>query len=564
VSTNTLARVAGAEVPLPGRAAHDAVTTITLSDRSSLSIHDVCRTGHGLGHVSLSRDAEFRARLERSAAVVRGALRQGETVYGVNTNFGGLADSMVQKDHASLLQENLIWGLKCGIGRELPRHYIRSAMLIRAGTLAKCASGVRAELIERLIACLNADICPVVRDLGSLGASGDLVPLAHIAGAVLGLSPSYRVNFRGENVDAHTALRAAGLAPLKLEPKEGLALVNGTSMLSGIAANVLHETQGLMRLALWVNAFLCQSMLAMLDPFDPFVHCMKPHPGQVKAAALMRSLLQPSPSVSSAGATLAQDRYSIRCIPQHYGPLLDGLDSLERQIATEINSADDNPLVDLEQERLVHGGNFHGQYVGIGMDQLRQYLCLAAKQIDAQISLLVTPEFNHCLPASLAFEEHGVRFGLKGLQICANSIVPRLLHLGNPVVCFFPTHAEQFNQNINSQGFNAAVLAAESLSLFRHYLAVSLLFGVQGVELRAQQVGRRCDGRVILSPVLAKLYQAVYELLGVQPSGSEPLVRSNRGISLDEMSRRLYDDLERPGGRILTLLRRHEAADEDQ
>src|SRR3989338_154515 len=356
-------------------------------------------------------------------------------------------------------------------------------MLIRANTLAKGVSSIRLEILERLVLFLNHHITPHIRDLGSLGASGDLVPLSYIAAATIGLDPCIQVNFKHRRMSCITALKKIGLKPIKLRPKEALALVNGTSVLSGIAALVTEEFKSLLALTLWINAVMCQSLMVSNQSFDEKLHQLKPHPGQIKVARILRQLLgQAEPS--RGPADLHQDQYSIRCIPQYFGPLLESLEVMDQQIETEINSADDNPLADMENKRFLHGGNFYGQYVALAMDQLRQSIALCAKQLDVQISLLCTPEFSRGLPPSLSVGNQEILFGLKGLQIAANSIIPRLLHLANPIVQLFPTHAERFNQNINSQGFNAAILARDSINFLRIYSSAAIIFSIQSVGIR--------------------------------------------------------------------------------
>ena len=526
-----------------------------IANGGRLTLQDVLDVCQGERKVELPRDPSFVARCERSAAVVQNALDAGTPIYGINTNFGGMADQTLKGERTSQLQENLIWGLKCSIGKTLPTKAVRAAMLIRANMLSKGVSGVRHELIARFVTFLNEGITPVVKDLGSLGASGDLVPLSQIAGALLGLDASYQVDYKGQT-SCLAALEAIGLKPMKLKAKEGLALVNGTSVLSGLAALAVSDAQRSVDLSLWINALFCQAMMAVPDSFDPFVHELKPHPGQVLAAAKIRHLLK-APDAKLSAEDLVQDRYSIRCLPQFYGPLLDGLSTVAGQVETELNSVDDNPLVDVARNDVIQAGNFFAQYVGTGMDQMRQNIALIAKQLDAQISLLVMPEFNKGLPSSLALADGGVKFGLKGLQICANSIVPRLLHLGNPICCFFPTHAEQFNQNINSQGFNAAVLAGESVTVFKYYLAAALIFAIQGVELRAHARHSTYSGTAILNARASRLYETFYRVVGRTPSPDRPLVEKNYEIALDGLMNAVFDDIEAPSSKIFGTIAEH-------
>lgn len=247
---------------------------------------------------------------------------------------------------------------------------------------------------------------------------------------------------------------------------------------------------------------------------------------------------------------LIQDRYSIRCLPQYLGPIVDGLDTVARQVTTEINSASDNPLIDPDKNMDYHGGNFLGQYIAVAMDQLRYYLGLMAKHLDVQIALLNTPEFSNGLPPCLIGNtDRKVNMGLKALQICGNSIMPLLTFYGQSLVDRFPTHAEQFNQNINSLGLGSANLARQSIETFHQYMAVALIFGVQAVDLRTCIVAGHYDARTVLSPATSLLYEAVREVVGRPPSSDRPYIRNDYEQSLDEHIRRIAADIG-TGGRI--------------
>jgi phenylalanine ammonia-lyase len=513
--------------------------------------------------VSLNSDPQINLKISDCHQFVGQVVADRKVAYGINTNFGGLANEVLPAAEVELLQENLIWGLKCSLGNKLPTEHIRSAMLIRAQMLTRGISGARIELIERLVKFINSGATPVVRDLGSIGASGDLVPLAQIAGCIIGLSPSFKVDYQGEELASTVVLSRLGLSPLKLKAKEGLALINGTSMMTGTAVHCVYQSQFLMNLSLHIHALFAQALQASHEPFEAFIHQNKPHPGQVFVASAMRELLKDSSfmkTVDHAGndekkSVLLQDRYSVRCLPQYLGPIFDGLRTIKGQVEIEANSVDDNPLIDVENERLIHSGNFLGQYIGIGMDQLRYYTGLVAKHIDTQIALVVTPEFSAGLPGSLAGDHDSkVKFGLKGLQICGNSILPKLLHLGNPIVPFFPTHAEQFNQNINSQGFNSANLAWESVNLFRTYLAISLVFAVQAIDLRAWAKSGKYDGRKYLSPALIPLYETIHKISGTEISADKPMIFKNSEHSFDEFVSRIVTDLSAIDGNIASVM----------
>jgi phenylalanine ammonia-lyase len=241
---------------------------------------------------------------------------------------------------------------------------------------------------------------------------------------------------------------------------------------------------------------------------------------------------------------LIQDRYSLRCLPQYLGPVVEGLAQISRQVTTEINSATDNPLIDSDNAQDFHGGNFLGQYIGVAMDHLRYYIGLTAKHLDTQIAQLTAAEFNNGLPPSLVGNsQRKVNMGLKGLQINGNSIMPVLTFLGNSLVDRFPTHAEQFNQNINSQGMGAANLARQSIEAFQQYMATALMFGVQAVDLRTQAVAGHYDARRCLSSATLPLYTAVLEVLGQSPSADRPYIRNDNEQALSDHIRLIAADI---------------------
>ena len=238
----------------------------------------------------------------------------------------------------------------------------------------------------------------------------------------------------------------------------------------------------------------------------------------------------------------------MRCLAQYLGPVADGIHDIRRHVETEMNSVTDNPLVDVDTHATFHGGNFLGEYIGVSMDQLRYYVGLMAKHLDAQIALMVAPQFNYGLSASLLGNpDRPANMGLKGLQIAGNSIVPLLLFYGNSITDRYMTHAEQFNQNVNSQGFNSANLARKSLEIFRNYVAMALIFAVQGVDLRTQQMVGHYDARELLSPASRRLYEAVREVVGVLPSRQRPYVWNDNEIALDWHVSRLAEDIAKNG-----------------
>jgi phenylalanine ammonia-lyase len=517
-------------------AAPTPVRDLTLSGES-LTIQQVSSVARRRKQLSITEDESVRERMRAAEKLVHRAVDDGWRVYGVTTGFGSMSEVPVPGELAAASQANLLSFLATGAGRPIDREHVRAAMLLRANMLLRGVSGVRWEVVERLVKFVNADAVPVVGQLGSIGASGDLVPLAAIARAITGQGGSSRVMIGGQCVGSQTALARLGLQPLELIPKEGLAIVNGTSFSSAIAANCVYASRQLLAIAFASHAMMLRGLWGHDEPFLPFVHECKPHPGQIWSAAMMRQLLesdrQPEANEVPDQAHV-QDCYSLRCLPQYMGPIVEGMARITHVVEREMNSVTDNPLVDGDREKFYQSGNFLGQYIGMAMDDLRRFLGLQAKHLDVQIARLVAPEFNHGLPASL----HGngdlsFNMGLKGLQITGNSIMPLLTYYGNPLVEHFPTHAEQFNQNVNGLSWGSANLAWQCVELFTHYTSVALIFAVQAVDLRAYQLHGHYDGRTLLGASVAGLYEAVYETCGCRENDVSPLVFNDADQSLE-------------------------------
>lgn len=521
-----------------------------------LSIEDVFSVAvHGT-RVRLWDDERFLDRIRRSHEFVMDAVENEEPIYGVTTGFGGMAHTVISRERATELQNNAIWLHKTGAGAMLPAEDVRAAMLLRMNSHAHGASGVRLELIHRLATFLNAGVTPHVPEYGSIGASGDLVPLTYVTGALIGLNDTFTVDYRGQETDALSALAQLDLEPMQLRPKEGLAMINGTSVMTGIAANCIRNAQTLLALSLGAHALFIQALRGTNQSFHPFIHRQKPHVGQKWSAEQMLQLLEGSALIRDElngehdhrEDDLIQDRYSLRCLPQYTGPIVDGLVDIARRIEVEMNAVTDNPLIDIDQGVSYHGGNFLGQYIGVAMDQLRYYVGLMAKHLDVQIALLVAPEFNNGLsPSLIGNPKRLVNMGLKGLQLSGNSIMPLLGFLGNSLIDRFPTHAEQFNQNINSQGYGAANLAREAIDIMQQYTAIALMFGVQAVDLRTYEVAGHYDARACLSPATQALYEAVRSTVGKPPSTDAPYVRDDNEQVLDADIEQIARDIATTG-----------------
>ncbi|EKU99204.1 histidine ammonia-lyase [Leptolyngbya sp. PCC 7375] len=516
--------------------------TIVIGERP-LTICQVVQVARHHTKVQISQNEQVLQGVHSSAEYIAQAVSSGQPVYGVTSGFGGMANVVISPKQAQDLQNNLMRFHKVGAGQNLPKTHVRAGMLLRANSHLYGASGIRLELIKRIETFLNTNVTPHVREFGSIGASGDLTPLAYVAGSLVGLSEHYRVDFQGETMPAPEALKRLGLLPLELQPKEGLAMMNGTAMMTGIAANCAYDAKILLALSMGMHALAIQGLQGTNQSFHPFIHRHKPHTGQLWAAQHMLDLLSGSDLILDEldgvhdyrGEQPIQDRYSLRCLPQYTGPIVDGIQQITEQIEIEMNSATDNPLIDVAQQASYHGGNFLGQYIGTAMDSLRYYLGLLAKHLDVQIAMLAMPEFNNGLPASLVGNsQRPVNMGLKGLQITGNSMMPLLTFYGNSLADRFPTHAEQFNQNLNSQGFGSAYLTCQSIEIFQQYIAIALIFGVQAADLRTHQLVGHYDASQHLSPASQHLYSAIHTVVGKSLSGDHPYIWNDDEQALDE------------------------------
>jgi phenylalanine ammonia-lyase len=473
-----------------------------------------------------------------------------------------MADTIVPVERMVELQHMALWHHKTATGPRLSREDVRAAMLLRANSLAKGYSSVRRELIERYVTFLNRGATPHVFKRGSIGASGDLCPLSYIGASVIGLAKGFMVELDGEDIDCLEALDRLGLEPLTLQPKEGLAMNNGTTASTGVAANNLARAQDVTTLAFGIQALVFQALLATNHSFDATIHLVKPHPGQMFVAAQFRRLLEGGALIRSKaavdaehkGGDLIQDRYSFRCLPQYTGPIVEGLARATRQIEIEANSANDNPLINPETGEVYHTGNFLAQYTAVAMDDVRLHLAMLIKHIDVQVALLATPEFSKGLPPSLVGNlEHGLNLGLKSLQVQCNAIAPLVHFHARSMADLYPTHAEQFNQNINSQAMNSANLTRDSIELCEHFLACALVFAVQAVELRSALVGNGYDATGVLSEATRPFYRTAREIALGAPDAERPLIYDDMDGFIEDKVANLLADIS-GGGKLVGAL----------
>jgi histidine ammonia-lyase len=471
--------------------ATDPATAPVVLTGAGLTIEDVEAVALGRRGVALAPEA--RERVAEARSVIDHLVARGEVVYGVTTGFGALATSFVPPEQARELQERLLLSHAAGVGEPLPVEVVRAMLLLRANTLALGHSGCRPELIERLCAMLERGVHPVVPSQGSVGASGDLAPLAHLALPVIGHG---QVELEGRVVPAPEALARVGLEPLVLEPKEGLALLNGTQMMTAIGALLLASADRLVRTASVAAAITTEALRGTEVAFSAAYQSTRPHPGQVRTAAELRWLLRDSELQRShhADSHRVQDPYSVRCVPQVHGAVRDALDHLRGVLDIEMNSATDNPLVFPEggsvpedalatgRGLVISGGNFHGEPVALALDLAKLALAELGAISERRIALLLDPRLNDGLPAFLGAAS-GLDSGLMILQYTAAALASESKTLAHPASAdSIPTSANQ--EDHVSMGSIAARHARRVLEHTERILAIELVCASQALDLR--------------------------------------------------------------------------------
>jgi histidine ammonia-lyase len=435
---------------------------------------DLAAVAAGAG-VGLAPSAK--PRIAASRALVEEVLRRGEAVYGVNTGFGALKSVRVPDEDVEPLQLNLIRSHAAGYGPELEPEAVRLMLALRAHSLALGMSGVRPLLIDHLLAMLAADVLPVVPSRGSLGASGDLIPLAHLALALVGEGEARRAGRLGP---AAEQLRAARLAPVTLQAKEGLALINGTQAAAALGALALLEGFEVLRAAHAVCALTVEALRGSAKPFDARVHAARPHPGQVASAAAVRRLLEGSGILSShAACARVQDPYSLRCAPQVLGASIQAARYARDVLLTEVNSVTDNPLCFAEQGDVVSAGNFHGQPLAQALDFLAIGMAEVGAVSERRTFLLLDPSKSD-LPPFLS-REAGLTSGLMIVQYLQAALVSENKMLAQPAsVDSIPTSAGQ--EDHVSMAMHAAVKALTLTRNVRRIVAAEMVCAAQGIE----------------------------------------------------------------------------------
>jgi histidine ammonia-lyase len=474
----------------PGAGTGDVV--LTGADLTVAAVEAVAR-----GNARATLDLDARARMEEARAVVARLAAAGEVVYGITTGFGDLATTFIPPADVRRLQQNLLVSHAVGVGPALPRDVVRAMVLLRANTLALGHSGCRPLVVERLLEFLDHGIHPVVPAQGSVGASGDLAPLAHLALPLIGRG---EVELGGHVMPSLLALREAGIEPLVLEAKEGLALLNGTQLMSAIGALLLADADRLARTASVAAAQSVEALLGTDVAYAAAYQLARPHPGQVAVAAEMRHLLRDSGLMAHhhASAHKVQDPYSLRCVPQVHGAVRDALDHLRRVLDVEMNAATDNPLIFPEGGvagadtaatgggLVISGGNFHGEPIALALDFAKLAIAELGAISERRIALLLDARLNGGLPPFLA-RESGLNSGMMMLQYTAAALASENKVLAHPAsVDSIPTSANQ--EDHVSMGATAARHAREVLDHVQRIVALELIVGAQALDLRREIV----------------------------------------------------------------------------
>jgi len=456
-------------------------------DGENLTIEDVVAVARDGAEVEIPKNV--REKVKKCRQFLEEVVREKRVVYGVTTGFGPLATVIIPPENVKKLQSNLIRSHSAGVGRPLPKDVTRALMLLRANTLAKGNSGIRLTTLETLVQMINMGVHPAIPEKGSVGASGDLAPLSHMALVMMGEGEA---EYQGKKMSGKEAMEKAGITPVKLDSKEGLALINGTQLMTAIGTLALYDAERLIKIAEIAACMSLEALSGIFDAFDERIHQVRPHPGQITSARNVRLLTAGSKMMQTGSRVMRksetrspQDPYSLRCIPQVLGAARDAISYVKRVIETEINSATDNPLIFVKDKEFLSGGNFLGQPISVAMDLLSIALTIIGNMSERRIARLIDENLNLGLPAFLIHKEaeRGIHSGFMSTQITAAALASENKALAHPAsVDSIPTSANF--EDFVSMGSIAARKAMEILRNVEHILAIELLCAAQGIDFR--------------------------------------------------------------------------------
>jgi len=456
-------------------------------DGEKLTIEDIVAVARNNEKVMIPK--EVKKKVAKCRQILEELVKKKKIVYGVTTGFGALGSQIIPLEDIRELQSNLIRSHSAGVGEPLDKDVTRALMLLRANTLAKGNSGVRIETLETLVQMINKRVHPIIPEKGSVGASGDLAPLSHMTLVMIGEGEA---EYNGKRISGKQAMKLAGIKPIELDFKEGIALNNGTQMMVAIGALALYDSKILIKTAEIAAAMSLEALNGISDAFDERIHQVRPHSGQITIARNIRHLISGSKNVKASNDMLKekmdrppQDPYSLRCIPQVLGTVMDAVAYVRKVIETEINSATDNPLIFSEAKECLSGGNFHGQPISAAMDFLSIALATLGNMSERRISRLVDENLSQGLPAFLIHKDmkKGVHSGFMTAQYTAAALASENKTLAHPAsVDSIPTSANF--EDFVSMGSIAARKAVEILRNVEHIIAIELLCAAQGIDFR--------------------------------------------------------------------------------
>ncbi|WZL72831.1 histidine ammonia-lyase [Clostridiaceae bacterium 35-E11] len=441
---------------------------------NSLTLEELVNVARKAYKIELTKDAI--EKVNKSRAVVDELVDDGKVIYGITTGFGLFSDVFITKDQTKELQKNLIVADCCGVGKPYAEDVVRAAMLLRVNALAKGFSGIRLSTLNVLVEMLNKGVHPVVPEKGSVGASGDLCPLAHIVLVMLGDGEAF---YKGERLPGKEAMERAGIETVELVSKEGLALINGTCVLTAVGALVAYDAKMLVKLADISASMTAEALNGIIDAYDKRVHEVRPHNGQLRCAENMLKLLEGSKSTTRQGEKRVQDAYTLRCIPQIHGASRDAIDYVIERVSTELNAATDNPLIFADDKEVISGGNFHGQPMALAFDFLGIAIAELANVSERRIERLVNPYLSG-LPAFLV-KNGGLNTGFMIPQYVAAALVSENKVLAHPAcVDSIPTSANQ--EDHVSMGSISARKAGDILENVMNVFAIELMTAAQAID----------------------------------------------------------------------------------
>ncbi|MGL5209921.1 histidine ammonia-lyase [Cetobacterium sp.] len=493
-----------------------------LIGNKKLTLEDLINVTRNGYEVKISDEAKERVSIARK--LVDDYVEEGKISYGITTGFGKFSDSIISKEETATLQRNLIISHACGVGNPLPIDQVRGIMLLRVNNLIQGHSGIRQKVLDLLVEMLNKGITPYIPEKGSLGASGDLAPLSHMVLVMLGLGKAY---YKSELYTGEEALKKAKIKPIKsLSSKEGLALINGTQVMTSIGAHTVYDAINLMKHLDVAASLSMEALNGIICAFDPRIQEVRGHLGQINTAKNVNKILKNSTAITKQGELRVQDPYALRCTPQVHGASKDALNYIRDKVEIEMNAVTDNPIIFPTENEVLSGGNFHGQPMALPFDFLGIALAEMANISERRLERLVNPSLNNGLPAFLV-ENGGVNSGFMIVQYSAASLVSENKVLAHPAsVDSIPSSANQ--EDHVSMGTIAARKANEILGNVRKVIAMEILAACQGIDLRdVKRLGKGTNEAHTLVREIVEFYDKD-RVMYIDIERVEELIKTNK------------------------------------